>query len=533
MPGKPAPPPEIPEVPKVPRSQGLGAMVENSLVRFLTKVLNNARETISGMIRFGLDTFLEGIEPFLIRAYKPLLTMVQDIDGCPPELSSLIDESLSGEAQAGAALVGMLGQSVGGAMIGGVLSVALAPMTMYLNARVRPQRPDLRTALALKFRGLLTKGEFDEVMGETGWPVHYADRTEGVLRPRLDIPAMASNAFRTGAQLETLRVELEKRGYIKTDIDAMFEVLRPIPGPGDLVRFALREAWRDDVASKYGYDADWVPEFGEWMGKQGYDPEWARKYWRSHWLVPSVGQAFEMLHRGVIGDTELDDLLKVQDIPSGWRSKLTQIAYTPLGRIDTRWAFEDGFLNEDQIFERFKMQGYNDPDATLMTKVTVSRALSESKGLTRAAVEKAYKKRRLSRGEASEMLGILASRQRSPGSTSIKSIKISKSPSSTLGSRRSRNFTQTGRSTKTRYSSGWDRLAWHLPRSRQTSNCGALTDRRRFVARLGRTLTSFSCRASLAWTNTDDECRISNIPIPTSACTSLRWRSSVKKTRKR
>ncbi|GAH93918.1 unnamed protein product, partial [marine sediment metagenome] len=44
-----------------------------------------------------------------------------------------------------------------------------------------------------------------------------------------------------------------------------------------------------------------------------------------HWSLPSPSQGFEMLHRGVIDEAELNMLLRALDIMPFWREKLTKV----------------------------------------------------------------------------------------------------------------------------------------------------------------------------------------------------------------
>ncbi|GAI28470.1 unnamed protein product, partial [marine sediment metagenome] len=55
---------------------------------------------------------------------------------------------------------------------------------------------------------------------------------------------------------------------------------------------------------------EYPPEYEEAAKKAGLPPEQAENYWASHWVLPSILQGYEMLHRNVIGSEELGDLFK-------------------------------------------------------------------------------------------------------------------------------------------------------------------------------------------------------------------------------
>jgi len=182
-------------------------------------------------------------------------------------------------------------------------------------------------------------------------------------------------------------------------------LVQAIPGPSDLVRFQLREAWRDDVAEKWGYDQGDITQLSAWLSKQGLSADWAKRYWRSHWVIPTVGQGFEMMFREVIAPAELRELLVINDLAPGWIDNLLAIARPVPGRIDRRYAYREGEIGPEELFKLYKADGYDDTWAQVLTNTTIKMAVSETKGLTRSAVQKAYRERRMSRDEAVEMLG--------------------------------------------------------------------------------------------------------------------------------
>lgn len=379
---------------------GLGQRLEDALVRFASRVLNAAKDTLAGILRFGLDTFLEGIEPFLINAYRPMLTKVRESPGCPPELKSLIDAGLSGESQAGSAVMGLLGSSVTSGMVGSFIGAALSPVTFYANAHFRPQRPDLPTLQALLRRKVISKGSYETWKGDLGWGDQLATAIENITLPRPDVGTLATDAFRRERSLDTLRDELQRRGYLGPDIDAILNVLKPLPGAGDLIRMAVREAWNDTVASRYGYDEDYPSEFGATMAKWGFEPEWSRRWWRAHWEVPGPTIAREMLHRTDMTEGDYATLLKVADYPSTWRRWMTEVAYAPYTRVDIRRMYQVGVLTTyAELVRAYKDIGYDDEKASKLADFTVLEYGETEREATRAEVMAAYKIGRLSPGE--------------------------------------------------------------------------------------------------------------------------------------
>lgn len=143
-----------------------------------------------------------------------------------------------------------------------------------------------------------------------------------------------------------------------------------LPGVQDVIRMAVKEAFTPEIAEKFGQYADLPPKFVELAAKQGLSAEVAGWYWAAHWDLPSTTQGYEMLHRGVIKEEELDLLLRAQDVMPWWRDKLKAIAYSPLTRVDVRRMYQLGVLDEAGVVQAYKNLGYSEANAQKLLEFT-------------------------------------------------------------------------------------------------------------------------------------------------------------------
>jgi hypothetical protein len=94
------------------------------------------------------------------------------------------------------------------------------------------------------------------------------------------------------------------------------------------------------------------------------------KEWIAHWDLPSVGQGFEMLHRGEITEDQLTKLLKAKDIMPFWRDKLTAISWVLPGRIEARMLAQYGLVDKAWLIDLLEKDGlapaYRDVVADMM-----------------------------------------------------------------------------------------------------------------------------------------------------------------------
>lgn len=183
---------------------------------------------------------------------------------------------------------------------------------------------------------------------------------------------------------------LAEVGFNDKTADLLFQATEYFPNVNDGIRFAVREAFREDIATLFQLDENFEKLPLDFFEKMGIDKDTLRLFWRSHWELPSVGQGFEMFQRlsdlqlpykrddlkalGLTEDDvrtnqfELNTLLTTQDIMEPWRRRLTMIAYQPITRVDIRRFVENGTMTLDEAEFRFRELGNSPADAKLQVK---------------------------------------------------------------------------------------------------------------------------------------------------------------------
>lgn len=399
-----APIPDVDEPDRLPRSVGLGRLAENSLVRFVVQLFNRAKDGIAELIRNALERLLESLERPLANMVGGVLDDVLAMPGLPPNVRNVLSQTRNPEEPV--AIVGLI------VAVASVLLMFVPAALSGVSAKVkqisffvtRPYLIDFNAGFNASLRDPKYRELFINNLQGAGWTDEQIEAGQLAAVGWLDIGTLFS-LWRRGEITETEFEERLRAGAMAPEAIPLWKKLKGlIPGPSDLVRFALREAWRDDVAAKYGYDQGDTGEFTSWMEKQGYGPEWSQAYWRSHWEIPPTGMGFDMLHRDIISETELVELLKINDLAPGWIDKVVQLARPLPGRIDRRWAFQEGEITEAELKQLYLWDGYTDKWAEILANTVIKRSVSDAKGMTRAAIVSAYKKRRLSSAEAVSML---------------------------------------------------------------------------------------------------------------------------------
>ncbi|GAI95370.1 unnamed protein product, partial [marine sediment metagenome] len=158
----------------------------------------------------------------------------------------------------------------------------------------------------------------------------HPDYAETYLDAVLTKPAsqdIVAYQLRKDPDLSILEKELKKIGIHPNYTDIYKTLAYQIPPVADIITMVVREAFTPSIAAKFGQYQDFPDDLKKYAGQKGLSEEWAKRYWAAHWALPSPQQGFEMLHRGVIEPSELDMLLRAQDVMPFWRDKLTAIAF--------------------------------------------------------------------------------------------------------------------------------------------------------------------------------------------------------------
>ena len=93
-------------------------------------------------------------------------------------------------------------------------------------------------------------------------------------------------------------------------LDAYEGLVPSIPSVSDLVRFAVREAYPDATT----YEEHHL-KMEEWIGKIGYSKYFSDAFWAAHWIIPTTGQADDLLHRGRITEADHTALYILNNLP--------------------------------------------------------------------------------------------------------------------------------------------------------------------------------------------------------------------------
>lgn len=295
-------------------------------------------------------------------------------------------------------------------IIGGAMDPVVTQLQQRISSDVRQTLISPADLLDGFFKGDIPESRFRTDFEQAGFTEERVSQLVALFRRAPDVNVQIQAWLRGLIEESELDTALAANRLRGNDIALLKQVVFFIPPAQDLIQMAVREVFSPDVRERFGQDEDFPEAFATFALQQGISDEWARNYWAAHWALPSPAQGFEMLHRGVIEVEDLNVLLRALDVMPFWRDKLTQIAFSPLTRVDLRRMHALGLLTDKDLQTRYEAIGFGADDAALMVAFTVAFNFSEDRlpeeleGLTRATVLNLFEDGLVERDEAVEFL---------------------------------------------------------------------------------------------------------------------------------
>jgi len=354
---------------------------------------------------------LEIAEEHLVDTYKAVFERIAPGVEFPKEIEQYLDFIFEPTHQGGMAALAGFGTQLGMSAASSLLAPLMRLMNYGMDRYLATARVDPSTAYPMSWRYPELGDRILDDLEDLGWPEHMKDVWEGMLRPRVSDGDLIS-LWRRGELSNTdMRTEFSARGWNEEGINSLVTLTDIIPNVGDLIRMAVREAFNPELVEKFQYGLDFPTGVVEFAEAQGLSEEWVKRYWYSHWELPSVSAGYAMYHRlrpgltdNPFDEDDLDSLLKTADIPPYFRKRLIEISHPVYTRVDVRRMYQAGVLSGDEVLSAYKDLGYDDEKAQNLTDFAIQDASTAEKELTKSIIEQAYKRKTINRSEAESNL---------------------------------------------------------------------------------------------------------------------------------
>lgn len=253
-------------------------------------------------------------------------------------------------------------------------------------------------------RGNLTEEDNVNLLGKLGYHQDEAKQKSLTYNRLLDASSVRDLFLRDEIPEDEALSRMKQLGFNDADSAHLKTLFFFIPPVQDIIRMAVREVFTPAIAERFG-QFDEYPEEVEKLGiQQGISPEMSRNYWAAHWELPPLTMGFEMLHRRVIDQDDLNLLLKAHDVMPFWRDKITAISFSPFTRVDIRRMYRLGVIDRNAVYEANLDIGYTPERAELLTQFIERDALASERDLSKTEIVNSYQALMINRADAIEMI---------------------------------------------------------------------------------------------------------------------------------
>jgi hypothetical protein len=239
----------------------LGGAVQFALANVIIWVAETSGEALGSFGGSALVSFLEHIEPGLVKYYAPVIDELLKAPELPGWFRDFLTELKSPTSEAGAAVLNsVLGTAVGG-VSGSLLGSALALVTYAVNRQFEPARPPVLDALIMEWRNAAAGGSVEGWIRDQGWSEEAIAGYRDILRPRVPPGELVTWAWRVNRDPAGARDELSKRGYDEAEIDRILVLSYSLLSVPDLLNWSWRVnkdplAVRDEIIAQGYADTD-------------------------------------------------------------------------------------------------------------------------------------------------------------------------------------------------------------------------------------------------------------------------------------
>ena len=361
-------------------------------------------QSIPGIMGSAWKWINEEFGPTMNKWSDSIFSVLLSTGWLPKELHSQFKSSLAPLGVSSPLIMLLSSILILGEYVKGSVDVTARLTEQGINKSFRPNIPGPGEVMRAAFIDPPAIAQWRDLARKAGLREEHIDLLLKSAYSAQDLGTIRTLYFWNGKDAAYAYKRLRENGFTDERIKEQIDSWPVIPGIADLITMMVKEAFNDSASSKFGLDDEYPGVVAEWAGKQGLDPEWVKRYWRAHWQHVSPGQAFEMLHRGLLEEGDVADLLKVLDYPTYWREKLIQLSYNPVTRIDIRRMYQDGMITIADVEARYRKIGYDPEDAKLLADWTAAEYGKTEATATTAEVISAYGKGFLQKAEAEQML---------------------------------------------------------------------------------------------------------------------------------
>ncbi|KKL99594.1 hypothetical protein LCGC14_1812870 [marine sediment metagenome] len=359
---------------------GISDRITGTIENWSTAWADRLKKWLATVLGFGVNVVMESVEKSFRPFLKPFIDRINATGKVPPELQGILNEISDPTSQVGALFGNAAGNALVGGAVGKLLDSVLLPIAYALNSVTKNVELGVSQQVSLWLRKLWSEDTLKERLSWQGLDEEAVKHLQELSQVRLSPDSVMRLWIRDKNKYEKLWTDLADSGISAERIEYFKELAWAVPTPGEVINFAAKEAFEDDMAEIYGLDEEFDAIDQSWMDKAGVKEEARPLYWRAHWQHPSLQKVFDLLHRGQITEEEMYRYYRLVEVPPYWRDKLTEISWDLPNRIELRMMARYGLVDKAFLVEQLGKVGlhedFRDIAADMMLAMGIRTDLS-------------------------------------------------------------------------------------------------------------------------------------------------------------
>lgn len=263
------------------------------------------------------------------------------------------------------------------------------------------------TVLNANIRNIVDDAQAGTELAKHGFSSDAIDKLIRSSRVPMTPFSVVSAMWREHVKPDDATKMLMASGLTEADAETFKKTQEVVPSVQDLIRMSVREVFNPAIVKQFGQDLEFPKAMTPWAKKIGMTDEVSKLFWAAHWVLPSPGQGFDMMHRGIIDRAELATLLRALDVMPFWRDKMIQLSDRLIPRRTLPRMAKNGLIDKAALVERFVALGYSDADAVLLAEDALMQNASGARELTKGDILRAFEEGLVGEAFVKERLGKL------------------------------------------------------------------------------------------------------------------------------
>jgi hypothetical protein len=162
-----------------------------------------------------------------------------------------------------------------------------------------------------------------------------------------------------------------QNGMLPEFVNPMLALKDYVPSVGEIRGYIQNFGYSEDLIGGYSLADEYPGAANTDLAKNGATEEDGIKAWVGHWTFPNVGDAANMMYRGLIQESTALDILKLNGVPNSFRSILLDSQQSIFTQRYIRNLYKYGIVNFDEVNESYLAMGFNSDRANKMAQLAV------------------------------------------------------------------------------------------------------------------------------------------------------------------